>query len=149
MIRISRASVARNLETNIKVRELQATDPLMDVTLMEDQNHISQETICQILHEYFKKTRSIRSLFHTGSRISNRRTEPQIVQTFIQTCKANLHFLSCIMTGDTSWVYRQNRETKFQSIEWKIKSPCRPKNVGQHNSRIEIILRTFLKTGCD
>jgi len=59
MIQIWRASVARNLKTVIKVRELQAGDRLMDLKFMEDQHHISPETICEILREYLKKTRSI------------------------------------------------------------------------------------------
>ena len=41
----------------IKVRELQARDRLMNVKFMQDQQHISPETICQILREYLKKNK--------------------------------------------------------------------------------------------
>jgi len=37
----------------------------MDVKFMEDQHRISPETMCQILREYLKKTRSLKFVPHS------------------------------------------------------------------------------------
>jgi len=49
-------------------------------------------------------------------------------------------FLSRVITGDESWVYDYDPETKQQSIQWKTPSSPRPKKVRQVRSNIKSML---------
>jgi histone-lysine N-methyltransferase SETMAR len=52
------------------------------------------------------------------------------------------NFISTIMTGDESWVYRYDSETKQQSSQWKTPNSQRPKKA-QVQSNVKSLLICF------
>ena len=54
------------------------------------------------------------------------------------------NFLSRVITGDESWVYDYDPETKQQSTQWKTPSSPRPKKARQVRSNIKSMLIIFL-----
>ena len=67
-------------------------------------------------------------------------------------------FLSRVITGDESWVYGYNPETKRQSSQWKIPTSPRPKKARQMKSNLKsmnisffdikrIVRKEFVPTG--
>ena len=52
-------------------------------------------------------------------------------------------FLSHIITGDESWVYSYDVETKVQSSQWTSKTSPRPNKVRQVRSKIKVLLPVF------
>ena len=52
-------------------------------------------------------------------------------------------FLSNIITGDETWVYAYDPETKTQSSQWKCPESPRPKNARQVRSNIKSMLICF------
>jgi hypothetical protein len=46
-------------------------------------------------------------------------------------------FLSRVITGDESWMYGYNTETKQQSSQWESPNSWRPKKVGQVKSKVK------------
>ena len=68
----------------------------------------------------------------------------------VQVCQDLLHhsengkeFLSKIITGDESWVYGYDVETKVQSSQWTSKTSPRPKKACQVRSKIKVLLTVF------
>jgi len=55
----------------------------------------------------------------------------------------NPNFLSNIITGDETWVYAYDPETKIQSSQWKSLGSTRPKKARQVRSNIKSILICF------
>jgi len=55
----------------------------------------------------------------------------------------NPSFLSNVITGDKTWVYAYDPETKTQSTQWKSLGPPRPKKVRQVRSNIKSMLICF------
>ena len=53
-------------------------------------------------------------------------------------------FLNTVITGDESWVYGYDPETKAQSSQWKHSSSPRPKKARQVRSNIKVLLTVFL-----
>jgi hypothetical protein len=47
------------------------------------------------------------------------------------------NFISNIITGDYTWVYGHDPETKQQSWQWKLSNSPRPKKLGQVQSRVK------------
>jgi hypothetical protein len=67
-------------------------------------------------------------------------------KTSIQTCQDNPSFLDCIVTGDESWVFKYDPETKRQSMQWTSKSSGMPKKFHLQKSKIKTTLTTFFDT---
>jgi len=53
-------------------------------------------------------------------------------------------FMSSVITGDESWVYRYDPETKQQSSQWKSPGSPRPKKARQSSSKTKSMLIVFL-----
>ena len=53
------------------------------------------------------------------------------------------NFLSNVITGDETWVYTYDQETKTQSSQWKSPRSPRPKKAGQVRSNIKSMLICF------
>jgi len=51
--------------------------------------------------------------------------------------------LGRVITGDETWVYQHDPETKRQSAQWKTANSPRPKMFRQSKSRVKIMLLTF------
>ena len=64
----------------------------------------------------------------------------------LTTFYGDLDFLKNVITGDKSWVFRYNIETKaqsFQSSEWKRPKEPRLKKALQVRSNVKILLTVF------
>ena len=52
-------------------------------------------------------------------------------------------FIKTIITGDETWVYGYDPETKFQSSQWKYPESPRPKKARQVRSNVKVMLTCF------
>jgi hypothetical protein len=67
----------------------------------------------------------------------------EIAQDLLETSNNDPDFLKQVITGDESWVYGYNPETRAQSSQWKSpESPC-PKKVRQSQSNVKTMLTVF------
>ena len=57
------------------------------------------------------------------------------------------NFLHRVITGDESWVFDYDRETKRQSEEWHTKSSPRPKKARMSRSRVKTVIVSFDSRG--
>ena len=67
----------------------------------------------------------------------------QVCQDLLDHSKNYKEFLSKIMTGDESWVYGYDVETKVQSSQWMSKTSPRPQKARQVQSKIKVLLSVF------
>ena len=71
----------------------------------------------------------------------------QVCQDLLDHSENDEEFLSKIITGDESWVYGYDVETKIQSSQWTSKTSPRPKKACQVRSKIKVLLRVFDASG--
>ena len=62
---------------------------------------------------------------------------------FIDVCDQNLQFLESVITGDESWCYQYDLETKRQSMTWCSLSSPPPKKSRLPKSMIKTLLIVF------
>ena len=67
----------------------------------------------------------------------------QVCQDLLDHSENDKEFLSKIITGDESWVYGYDVETKVQSSQWTSKTSPRPKKACQVRSKIKVLLTAF------
>jgi len=68
----------------------------------------------------------------------------EIAQDMLDCVESDSNFLNTVITGDESWVYRYDPETKAQSSQWKQSSSPRPKKAWQVCSNVKVLLTVFL-----
>ena len=67
----------------------------------------------------------------------------QVCQDLLDHSENDKEFLSKIITGDKSWVYGYDVETKVQSSQWTSKTSARTKKAPQVRSKINVLLTVF------
>jgi len=68
----------------------------------------------------------------------------EIVQDMLDCVESDSNFLNTVITGDESWVYGYDPETKAQSSQWTHSSSPRPKKARQVRSNVKVLLTVFL-----
>ena len=68
----------------------------------------------------------------------------QVCQDLLDHSKNDKELLSKVITGDESWVYDYDVETKVQSSQWTSKTSLRPNKASQVRSKINVVLTVFL-----
>ena len=70
-----------------------------------------------------------------------------VSQELLDRSNADENFLQNVITGDETWVYGYDVETKVQSSQWVGKSSPRPKKARQCRSNVKVMLIVFLLEG--
>jgi len=65
----------------------------------------------------------------------------EVSQDMLDYTNSDPKFLNIVTTGDESWVYGYNPDTKAQSSQWKHSTSPRPKKARQVRSNIKVMLR--------
>jgi histone-lysine N-methyltransferase SETMAR len=69
----------------------------------------------------------------------------KVCEKLHQIASNNLTFLSRVFTGDESWTYSYDPETKQQSSQRKSPNSPRPKRVREVKSKVKCMLITFFQ----
>jgi len=67
----------------------------------------------------------------------------EIAQDMLDCAESDSNFLNTVITGDESWVYGYDPETKAQSSQWKHPLSPRPKKARQVRSNVKVMLTLF------
>ena len=67
-----------------------------------------------------------------------------VSQELLDRSNTDENFLKNVITGDETWVYGYDVETKVQSSQWVGKSSPRPKKARQSRSNVKVMLIVFL-----
>ena len=67
-----------------------------------------------------------------------------IAQKMLNDVNDDSDLLKKVITGDESWVYGYDVETKAQSSQWKHTESPRPKKAHQVRSNVKVLLTVFI-----
>ena len=111
--------------------------------LMSEELGISKDTVHTIVHEDLGK-RKIRSRF-VPHKLTDEQKAKQMETSgdFITMCDQDPSFLRTIITGDETWCYQFDPESKWQSMEWHSPSSLRPKKSRLQKSKVKTVLIAF------
>ena len=90
-------------------------------------------------HDFDRKTEDASCCRKICSAFADRRTktEPRHSQELLDRSNTDENFLKNVITGDETWVYGYDVETKVQSSQWVRKSSPRPKKSTSLSLRCE------------
>ena len=72
----------------------------------------------------------------------------EICQDLLRRLEIEPNFLHKVITGDESWVFDYDPETKRQSEEWHTKSFPHPKKARMSRPRVKTMIIVFFSDSC-
>lgn len=141
--RSGRPSTSRNDVKVEQVRTVVRSDRRMTVREIADEVGIAK-TVCHVILTEDLGMRRVSAKFVPRLLTEDQRELRMLMasELFERSCE-DPEFLSNIITGDETWVYGYDPETKKQSSEWKTPSSPRPKKARQVRSKIKVMLILF------
>ncbi|GBN23993.1 hypothetical protein AVEN_204551-1 [Araneus ventricosus] len=107
---------------------------------------ISLDSVSNIVHEHLQKRQICARFVPHNLSDEQKQYRMETSRDFMDACDLNPQFLEAIITGNESWRYQYDPETKRQSMEWcssSSSSPHSPKKCRLTKSRIKTLLIAF------
>lgn len=125
------------------VREFIKNQPKSSLKLMEMELNISKTSIYRILTEHLG-LRKVCSRFVPHKLTDDQKLRRiQHSKDIIKESKKDRNFLYNIVTGDETWCFQYDPETKRQSAEWKHPDEPNPKKSRLEKSKVKTMLICF------
>jgi len=138
--RSGRPATSRTEEKIANVCQIVRENHRLTARSIAEQMNIDRETVRKIL------TEDLGMIKVCAKMVPKELTEEQ-KQRRVTICQDLLErqddILGRVVTGDETWVYQYDPETKRQSAQWKTANSLRPKKFRQSKSRVKTMLLTF------
>src|SRR5215510_13453377 len=141
--RAGRPSTSRTHENLVKVRELLNTDRRLSVRLIADELGLGQTTVFKLVTEDLMMRNVCAKLVPKVLTDEQKARRQTVCEEMLERLQVDPNFLDKVVTGDETWVYEYDPETKRQSAEWHTASSPKPKKARLSKSRVKSMLIVF------
>ena len=138
-----RPSTATDICHVEEVREKVLENGRLTVRELAEQCNISEGSVHTILTEYLDMRRVSAKLVPRLLSVEQKSNRVSISLECLERSNNDPGFLDRIISGDETWVYGYDMETKAQSSVWVEKGSARPKKARQVRSNTKILLTVF------
>jgi [histone H3]-lysine36 N-dimethyltransferase SETMAR len=141
--RSGRPSTSKTDENVQKVSKLIRSNRRLTIRELTEELNISYGSVQSILTDNLQMRRVSAKFVPrllTGEQKENR---VSVCTELKDRLDAHPDFMAKIITGDESWVYGYDPETKIQSSQWKTSASPRPKKARQSKSNVKVMLIVF------
>ncbi|GFW22262.1 protein GVQW3 [Trichonephila clavipes] len=135
--RSGRPTTTRTEENVDRVREVLRTDRRLSIQQIADTLHMSTFAVHGIVRKVCAKL--------VPKVLTQDQKELRVLrcQELLDLIQNEQDFLNSVVTGDESWMFEYDPESKRQSCEWHTKSSPRPKKARKSKSRIKTMIIVF------
>lgn len=126
-----------------KVREFIKAEPKSSLRYMEMELNISRDSIHRILTDHLGLRKVCARFVPHKLTDDQKLLRVQHSKDIIKEAKKDKNFLYNIVTGDETWCFQYDPETKRQSAEWKHPSEPNPKKSRLEKSKVKSMLICF------
>ena len=138
--RSGRPSTSTTDESVSKVRSALAMDRRLTVRMIADEVGMSKDTVHRILTEVLEMRKICAKIVPKNLSAEPKENRLFISQEMLDRLNREPNFMDRVVTGDESWVFEYDPETKRQSEEWHTKSSPRPKRARMSKSKINTMI---------
>jgi len=135
---------SRNDKVINQVRILVMQDRRITVRELADEVGVSNGSVNTILTVDFGLRRVSAEFVPKLLMMEQKQVPLEIAQDMLDCIESDSKFLYTVITGEESWVYGYDPETKAQSSQWKHPSSPRSKKARQVRSDVKVLLTFFL-----
>lgn len=138
-----RPSLTRTDDNIDRVNELVRSDRRMTVRMMAEELGLNRESIRTILVEDLEMRKVCAKMVPKLLSDDQKKHRVDVCRDLLKTIEDDPDFLGRVITGDETWVFQYDPETKRQSLQWKSPSSPRPRKARMSKSRIKVMLIVF------
>lgn len=146
--RTGRPSTCRNPEIINKVHSLIVEDRRLTVREIANDIGISEGSAHTILTEDLSMRRVAAKFVPKLLSCEQKEFRLDVAQDMLECVSDDPDFLKTVITGDETWVYGYDPETKAQSSQWMSSTSPRPKKARQVRSKVKVMLFFLLPRSC-
>ena len=138
--RSERPSMSRTEDNVERVKQIVHGDRRLTVRMIADELEINRDSVWKIITEDLgmRKIRAKMTPKLLDDDQKERRVE--VCQDILEHLQTEPDLPQRVITGDESWIFEYDLETKRQSLQWKCPSSPRPKKARQLRSKIKLML---------
>ena len=125
------------------VRAVMAKDRRLSVRMIAEETVLDKNAVHRILTDICTCEKFMRNWCRKSCLWSKKQTGWKFVRICWEVLEIEPDFLDKVITGDESWVFDYDPETKRQSAEWHMKSSSRPKKARMSRSRVKTMIIVF------
>jgi len=125
------------------VRAVMAKDHRLSVRMIAEETGLDKSAVHRILTDRLHMQKICAKLVPKNLSVEQKANRLEICQDLLGRLKIEPHFLDKAITGDESWVFDHDPETKQQSAEWHTKSSPRPKKARMSKSWVKTMIIVF------
>jgi len=115
--------------------------------MIAEETGLDKSAVHRILTDHLHMQKICAKLVPKNLSVEQKANRSEICQDLLGRLKIEPHFLDKVLTGDELWVFDYDPETKWQSVEWHMKSsPC-PKKAHMSRSRVKTMIIGFFLGG--
>lgn len=141
--RPGRPSTSRNSDNVEKVKELVQSDRRLTIRMIADQLTLDKETVRLILVNDLGMRKICAKMVPRLLTDDQKTRRMTVCQDVLEQLAVNGKLLESVITGDESWVFQYDPETKRQSLQWKTPGSPRPTKARMSKSKVKTMLIVF------
>ena len=141
--RAGRPSTSRNDELIDQVWTFVMQDHHVTVQDLAEEVGISTGLVHSILTDFLAMRRVSAKFVLELLMMEHKQLRLEVLQDMLDYANSDPEFLNIVTTGDESWVYGYDPETKMQLSQWKHLTSPRPKKARQVWSNVKVMLTVF------
>lgn len=141
--RAGRPSTSRTDDHVTRVRQLLNSDRRMSVRLMSELLTLPKTVVHEIVSEDLAMRKICAKLVPKVLTDAQKQHRVEVCRELKELCEHDPNFLDNVITGDESWIFEYDPESKKQSAEWHTTSSPRQKKARMSKSRMKSMLIVF------
>ncbi|XP_050522590.1 protein GVQW3-like [Daktulosphaira vitifoliae] len=141
--RVGRPVEVRTDANAQRVRSLIREDRRLTVRMVSSELGINRETVRQILINDFGMRKVCAKMVPKNLSAEQKQHRMALAQDCLEQVENDPTLLDRVITGDESWFFQYDPETKRQSSQWLSPNTPRPKKARMSKSRVKTMIITF------
>ncbi|XP_072142113.1 protein GVQW3-like [Dermacentor andersoni] len=141
--RSGRPSTCRNDQVIAEVNAVVMRDRRVTIREIAEEVGISTFSAHSIMTEDLAMKRVASKFVPKLLAVEQNQLRVELSQDILDSTNRDPDFMNTIITGDESWVYGYDPETKSQSSQWKHSTSPKPRKARQVRSNVKVMLTAF------
>lgn len=126
-----------------RVRTLVHQDRRLTVRILADELNLKRETVRKILTDDLSMKKLCAKMVPKNLSAEQKHVRMSISQDCLEQVEADPTLLDRVITGDESWYFQYDPETKRQSQQWLSPGAARPKKARMSKSKVKTMMICF------
>ena len=141
--RSGRPSTSRSEENIERVKRAVRSDRRLTVRIIAQELDINRDCVWRILTEELGMRKICAKMVPRMLTEDQKERRVQVCQDILERLESDPRLLENVITGDESWIFEYDPETKRQSRQWKTPGSPRPTKARQTKSKMKLLLVAF------